>query len=169
MTKLSDLLLVSDIDGTLMNFPAPIPPRNIEALRRFTAAGGRFSVATGRSIASARPYVEQLPVNAPCILYNGCAIYDFAAEKVLRAHELPDSYAGYLSALMREFPGAGFALMREREIVALSVTGYVREYLGRENMPILEEALTKARGPFLKAVMAMPCEWTARVEEFGNA
>lgn len=158
MTKLSDLLLVSDIDGTLMNFPAPIPPRNIEALRRFTAAGGRFSVATGRSIASARPYVEQLPVNAPCILYNGCAIYDFAAEKVLRAHELPDSYAGYLSALMRE-----------REIVALSGTGYVREYLGRENMPILEEALTKARGPFLKAVMAMPCEWTARVEEFGNA
>ena len=70
MTKLSDLLLVSDIDGTLMNFPAPIPPRNIEALRRFTAAGGRFSVATGRSIASARPYVEQLPVNAPCILYD---------------------------------------------------------------------------------------------------
>ncbi len=169
MTKLSDLLLVSDIDGTLMNFPAPIPPRNIEALRRFTAAGGRFSVATGRSIASARPYVEQLPVNAPCILYNGCAIYDFAAEKVLRAHELPDSYAGYLSALMREFPDAGFALMREREIVALSGPGYVREYLGRENMPILEEALTKARGPFLKAVMAMPCEWTARVEEFGNA
>ena len=59
--------------------------------------------------------------------------------------------------------------MREREIVALSGPGYVREYLGRENMPILEEALTKARGPFLKAVMAMPCEWTARVEEFGNA
>lgn len=88
---------------------------------------------------------------------------------VLRARYLPDSYSGYLSALMREFPGAGFALMREREIVALSGPGYVREYLGRENMPILEEALTKARGSFLKAVMAMPCEWTARVEEFGNA
>lgn len=169
MTKLSDLLLVSDIDGTLMNFPAPIPARNIKALRRFTAAGGRFAVATGRSIASARPWVEQLPVNAPCILYNGCAIYDFSSEKMLCAHYLPAGYLQYVRALMRAFPDAGLALMREREIVALSGTGYVREYLGRENMPIVEQAPGEACGPFLKAVMAMPYEWTARAEEFGNA
>lgn len=170
MTKLSELLLVSDIDGTLMNFPAPIPARNLEALRRFTAAGGRFAVATGRSAASARPYVEQLSVNAPCILYNGCTIYDFFSEKVLYTRYLPESYPQYVRVLMREFPKAGLALMRERKIIALSGLSYVREYLGRENMPIIEQPLSEARGPFLKAILAMPPEQQiAKAEAFGNA
>ena len=46
---LSDYLLISDIDGTLVNTKKEIPPRNIEAIAHFREMGGRFTIATGRS------------------------------------------------------------------------------------------------------------------------
>ena len=45
---LSDYLLISDIDGTLVNTKKEIPPRNIEAIAHFREMGGRFTIATGR-------------------------------------------------------------------------------------------------------------------------
>ena len=61
--KFSGILLVSDIDGTLVEAPASIPPRNIAAAQRFTERGGRFAIATGRSVLSTKQFVDQLPVN----------------------------------------------------------------------------------------------------------
>ena len=47
--ELQDILLVSDIDGTLIDSQYQIPPRNREAIQRFMKKGGGFSIATGRS------------------------------------------------------------------------------------------------------------------------
>ena len=40
-------ILYSDMDGTLISEGA-ISPENLDALRALTAAGGDFSIATGR-------------------------------------------------------------------------------------------------------------------------
>ena len=50
MTKsLGDLLVVSDLDGTLLTSSEGLPGCNAAMLRLFSALGGRFTVATGRS------------------------------------------------------------------------------------------------------------------------
>jgi hydroxymethylpyrimidine pyrophosphatase-like HAD family hydrolase len=49
MGKFDGILLLSDLDGTLLSGTRVISPENLEALRYFMAEGGRFSVATGRS------------------------------------------------------------------------------------------------------------------------
>ena len=55
MTKsLGDLLVVSDLDGTLLTSSEGLPGCNAAMLRLFSALGGRFTVATGRSPSSAR-------------------------------------------------------------------------------------------------------------------
>ena len=59
-TKASDILLVSDMDGTLINAPDPICARNLEAIHRFSQLGGHFSVATGRLIDISRRYVTAI-------------------------------------------------------------------------------------------------------------
>ncbi|WP_443110792.1 HAD family hydrolase [Caloramator sp. mosi_1] len=38
--------------------------------------GGLFTVATGRTELNIKPFLKELPINCPAILYNGAAIYD---------------------------------------------------------------------------------------------
>jgi Cof subfamily protein (haloacid dehalogenase superfamily) len=82
-------LLVTDVDGTLVDHRQEIPPRNLEAIARYQAAGGLVAIATGRIAASARRYVLQTGTECPAILYNGGQIYDFAQERLLFEQVLP--------------------------------------------------------------------------------
>ena len=47
--KLSDFIVISDVDGTLIDHEIGVPKRNRDAIYRFIEAGGRFGIATGRS------------------------------------------------------------------------------------------------------------------------
>ena len=86
------MLLVSDYDNTFQytesalsgGGAAAVPPpsaRNLEAVSRWIAGGGRFAIATGRSLGAFRRQAERLPINAPVIVDNGGGIYDLAAER----------------------------------------------------------------------------------------
>ena len=90
MGKFDGILLASDFDQTISDLKGTIPPSNLQALDYFTAEGGRFCLNTGRSIAMARNRAMSLPCNAPCLLYNGAACYDYREERLYFAHELPD-------------------------------------------------------------------------------
>ena len=83
MGKFDGLLLVSDFDDTLYDSHHRIPPRNLDALGRWIGQGGRFTVATGRAHRTFAPYVHLAPINAPVVLSNGSAIYDFQTETML--------------------------------------------------------------------------------------
>ena len=48
MTDFSDILLITDLDGTFFGAGGKLVPRNLEALARFRAGGGQFTIATGR-------------------------------------------------------------------------------------------------------------------------
>ena len=71
---LSDYLLISDIDGTLVNTKKEIPPRNIEAIAHFREMGGRFTIATGRSPISAARIARKVRVNCPITVLS-CTIW----------------------------------------------------------------------------------------------
>lgn len=71
MTDFSNIFLISDMDGTLINSKSQISPINKYALTEFTKAGGTFAVATGRTLNSCKDFIAELPINAPSIFYNG--------------------------------------------------------------------------------------------------
>jgi hydroxymethylpyrimidine pyrophosphatase-like HAD family hydrolase len=79
----SGLLLVSDMDGTLLSSRNQLSLENIVAIERFVAFGGRFTVATGRIPSIAAPTLFRLAINAPGIFYNGGMIYDFANQRIV--------------------------------------------------------------------------------------
>lgn len=81
--------LYADMDGTLLHTNKGIPPANTAAIKAFVAAGGGFSVASGRSPALAVPYLTDLPINMPAIFYNGAAVYDIATETYLHKWCIP--------------------------------------------------------------------------------
>lgn len=165
--NLSDLLLLSDVDGTLADTPAPIPERNKKAIRRFTDAGGHFALATGRAPSSTAPFVRQLPVNAPCILYNGCGIYDFTQQKMLHATHLPKTFYAYLEAFHSQFPDAGIAILAES--VYASVSGH--SYIDRLLRPYEPSGITRLRleevtFPCIKAIFLMDEEDFPKISQF---
>lgn len=53
MKKIFDgYTLVSDMDGTLINSNKEISKENLDAIKYFVNNGGKFTVATGRMVAS---------------------------------------------------------------------------------------------------------------------
>ena len=72
----SDILLCVDFDRTLTALDGSIPERNIEAIRHFIDNGGSFTVNTGRSYVSFRPYLDIVPINAPLLLMNGSGSWE---------------------------------------------------------------------------------------------
>ena len=103
MGRFSDILLAVDFDRTLTDRQSRIPQNNIDAIRRFTEQGGLFTVATGRSVPMFRAQQGQIPGNAPLILYNGAATYDYRTETMEHAILLPHS-GEVLRWLIRELP-----------------------------------------------------------------
>jgi len=90
MSKFDGMLLFSDMDGTLFDTKTTLPERNIKGIRYFTENGGKFAVATGRSPLSLAGFVNTLGVNCPCVVLNGCGIYDYAKGESVYAKYLTD-------------------------------------------------------------------------------
>lgn len=157
MTKnLKDLWIFSDIDGTIVEAPNPIPPRNLEALRRFTERGGHFAVATGRSVDSALQYVKLLPINVPCIIFNGGVIYDFARRKLHYAQYLAETWRGYVSQIHRAFPHAGITALNDRYYVSVANRGPVDRYLVKvDGVSPADARMDDVREPLIKAIVVV--------------
>ena len=71
MALFSDILLTVDYDRTMTNYDGQIPPRNLEAIEYFIKNGGAFTVNTGRSLPQSATILENVPMNAPFLCYNG--------------------------------------------------------------------------------------------------
>ncbi|WP_282940345.1 HAD family hydrolase [Paenibacillus sp. RC67] len=85
---MKNILLISDLDGTLLNQTHQISLENENAIRRFKEMGGLFTLATGRMEDAVEPFVQKLGVDVPVILYNGAKIVDPVTKKVLYEKKL---------------------------------------------------------------------------------
>jgi len=160
---------MSDIDGTLLDWQGNIPGRNIEALERFTTAGGRFALATGRALKIARPVAEALPVNFPCVVYNGGAIYDFAQQEYLTQVFLPKEAGEYFKKIWQVFPECGVVLATEDGYIDPEGATKRKQswWLGRYPETALREVeLSKATGPAYKALLVLPAEGCKQLHEY---
>ena len=79
MVDFSRYLIASDIDGTYIAPDGSLVQRNLDAIARFRAGGGLFTVSSGRIACTIHPNIPLIPetLNAPAILSNGAVLYDF--------------------------------------------------------------------------------------------
>lgn len=119
MKQFEQTLILTDLDGTLLNDAGQISPETQQAIRYYMENGGRFTVATGRSRQGMEHFFPALAVNAPAILYNGSAIYDFqTGEDLYEACVGEDGYR-LAKMLAAQFPGLGIEVYaRHRPYVA---------------------------------------------------
>lgn len=87
MGKFDGYLICTDYDGTFATKTEPVET-NLPAVRYFTENGGRFTVATGRTVDFIREKNLTHLINAPACLFNGSVVYDYAKGEQLRALHL---------------------------------------------------------------------------------
>lgn len=113
MGKFDGVLLASDFDNTILyteealRSGAPVPPLpepNRQALEYFMAEGGRFAVATGRALAAFIRYADMVPMNAPGVVCNGAAIYDFQKGEYVETAMLDAAARERGQAVLDRFP-----------------------------------------------------------------
>ena len=109
MLKFNKVLLASDFDNTLVYTQGAlergedIPPmsaRNREAVEYFIQNGGYFSISTGRALPAFARYAKDLPCNAPCVIANGAAIYDFNKDCYVETAFLDADIYDHVDALL---------------------------------------------------------------------
>lgn len=109
MTDFSGYMIVTDLDGTFFGPHAAVIERNIEAVERFKAGGGIFTIATGRlsdAVEYVMPYMRTL-VNAPVIACNGAELYDPETGKAIALRPLPPSTGKVLDFIFEKYPEFG--------------------------------------------------------------
>ena len=113
MGKFTGVLLASDFDNTLIYTEAalragvPTPPlseKNRAALEHFMAEGGRFTIATGRALPSVSKLAPTVPMNAPCVVCNGAALYDFERGEYLATAMLDGDVRQRAQSVLDAFP-----------------------------------------------------------------
>lgn len=69
-------LLVSDMDGTLLDTRHRISDFNQMAIRKAGEKGIKFMIATGRSIQTLTPIIDEYGINCSLLLLNGAEVRD---------------------------------------------------------------------------------------------
>lgn len=105
--KFDGYLLVSDMDATLLTNKHKVSDKNREAIKYFTANGGKFTVATGRMNKAVRAFLDQFTINTPAILHNGAQIYDFAEDKVLFERFIEEGRKDAIRRVYNDMPDLG--------------------------------------------------------------
>jgi hydroxymethylpyrimidine pyrophosphatase-like HAD family hydrolase len=96
-------LLCVDFDGTVAE-GGKIVPKNVEALRRFEAEGGFFTICTGRQPSFMMQ--NDLPVcpNAPLLAMNGTILYDMGEARLLRCWTVGRDLWEWCEKLYLQYP-----------------------------------------------------------------
>ncbi|MCR5522482.1 MAG: HAD family hydrolase [Clostridia bacterium] len=108
MNKISEFskwLVISDIDGTLIDRLHRLPVRNIEAIADFVKKGGNFTLASSRGVESLFRHYKDLPLNnIPAVILNGAGIYDFGKKEMVYFNAMSRRVVDEICKIPKKFP-----------------------------------------------------------------
>lgn len=164
------VVLFSDLDGTLFNNQTQVPEINREAIERFCRAGGIFCISSGRIPSNIAGYIEGIPVNGPCILYNGSAVYDWSSGTYLYKRMLETEAAeDFLRMVQKSFPQVDIQVYPGDEICFVSPKETADEEFVRLHQPCRFQTLETVEKPWFKILIMGEPELLRRIREKGEA
>lgn len=111
------VIIMTDLDGTLLTDEKKILGKDFAAIERFRAGGGLFTLATGRSYAMTRRVADELALEVPAVLFNGAGVFDFQKNKFLWKCEISPDVYDYVRIVGEHFPDIGAEVLCEQSVV----------------------------------------------------
>ena len=84
-------LYITDLDGTFLNDNAEVSKESRDIINALSRDGLLFSVATARSLLSARELLDGIEFNAPIVLSSGVFVYDMKEKKTVNCFYLSNN------------------------------------------------------------------------------
>ena len=177
MGKFDGVLIASDYDNTISFTegallagmpPPPVSAKNREALEYFMAEGGTFSVATGRAKPSFDGLRHGIPMNGPTILFNGAAIYDYAAQEYLHTAFLPESIRDHVTEVQDTLGPLAFKVYHDNNSI-FSVNPNditARHHHLSHRPPVVLSSVYEAPSPILKIAFEEPLDVQEKILAF---
>lgn len=163
---ITKVIIFSDMDGTLLNSKKLINDIDRKAIEKFTSLGGKFTVATGRTIQTFARSQRWLNLKMPIIMYNGAMVYDYISEKVLYSQSLPEISREITAKIMNFMYECGGEVLRadgtyvfsnnEYEQLHTNLCGIDPEYMDIDEIP---------DGDWLKVLFALAPERISLLED----
>ena len=132
--KFDGIILISDMDGTLLTEEKNISKENLDAIRYFRDNGGKFTVASGRVYQSLESYFDELTPDLPVISHNGGVIKCPATNEFLYAKRLFGNYKEIVMEIHKKFPWLGIEAFIPEEILFFVDIPYVRKHINDEKI-----------------------------------
>ncbi len=125
-------------------------------------------MATGRAHTTFAPQLvrERLTLNAPAILSNGSAIYDFDADRMLRQTFLPRESAAHLAELAEAFPALGFEAYHGEDIYVHNPNRVTRAHLARVGVEHVVCPIADMPLPWTKVILQQEHELLLSAQAF---
>ncbi len=163
----SKVILMTDLDGTLLTDDKQILSGDLEAIDRFRNGGGIFTMATGRGCAMAKHIADKLRLDCPAVVYNGAAVYDFRKEKFLWQCAIGDKALGIIKKIAAKFPDIGVEVLRENTVFVPFLNEMEQWHLDLEHVPADFTPLDDIpRDGWLKVLFAYPPEKLDGLEKY---
>ncbi|SHH97157.1 hypothetical protein SAMN02745823_01677 [Sporobacter termitidis DSM 10068] len=154
-------MVVSDLDGTLLDDSHELDGGLVRRIQGFTEAGGLFTIATGRNWRAAKDIVQRLAIRLPVILCNGAILAD--EKEIYYRSDMP---VGSMKGLFLDAQSAGLSvLLFEHDTVRGFGSGAgLERFREKEKTPVEPvdpgDAFFGGRG-ILKAVLVGPFDKSA--------
>ena len=151
----SKICIITDLDGTFLPKSKTPLERDLAAVRRFEAAGGLFTIATGRTIQASRRYPEMLGLKTPMIVFNGAGIYDAQMDALLYRHPLPEEARAMTAQILRDNPHAGAEVLCAEDTWVINDTEWEQEHVRVCGISPQYGTIEEVQGTWLKVLFAM--------------
>ena len=153
-------------DDTLYDSHHRVPERNRRALDYFRSQGGRFTVATGRARRTFAPFHDLVPLDAPVVLSNGSAIYDFSKNEMLEQTFLPPSAPADFAAILDRFPSVGAEVYHAEDIYAWNPNYITQAHMKKVGTDYEVRDIPDMPAPWTKAIVQQEYDVLLRAREW---
>lgn len=136
--KFKGYLLVTDMDGTLLDSKGRLSEENIKAIEYFVNNGGIFTIATGRMLPSAQRFINKIKINAPIILYNGSKVYDYKPQEVIYEKYLEEDRKSVIQKVAKDYQNLGVEIYSEENIYIYRKCEYTNR-LSKKGYDVIEK------------------------------
>ncbi len=137
-------IIISDLDGTLLDENRKISQANLEAIQKIVSEGHHFIIATGRSRAASEEHIKSLAdigVDDYKVTYNGAYIESPSGE-VLSDFSLNKDEIDKLISIAED-SGYTLQLYWDGSLYVKELNDYVRAYLENSKSPCIEGSAYK--------------------------
>ena len=157
MGKFDGILLVSDLDGTLLNTCGQISDVNRQAIAHFESEGGRFTYISGRVARCLAPILQKMTPPIPVGSNNGM-VYDPNAGEWVDFEAMTLDVKPLTDDILRRFPDAGLIVMGKEHIYFPKRDPISDRFRAIVGLSERYDALEEIGEPFCKVLFTYPAE-----------